>query len=119
MSLFCSCPRCRAARSATRRDLAGAGRPRSTILTESERERVRGALRIHGQAMLNRLERRDFLNYSAYSHDGRLPGYLVEFSIVLAEEEVAASWLDYGLRALMTVFPHWVGQDGGWARVCG
>lgn len=86
------------------------------ILTEEEREEMHQALRIHGQAMLGRLQRRDFLNYSAYSHDGRLPGYLVEFSIVLAEEEVAQSWLDYGLRALMTVFPHWAGQDGGWAE---
>jgi hypothetical protein len=69
-----------------------------------------------GDQMLARLERRDFLNKSAYSHDGRLPGYLLEFSIVLAEEERAQVWLDYALRALLTVFPHWGGKDGGWAE---
>ena len=70
----------------------------------------------HGNAMLERLKRRDFLNFSAYSHDGRLPGYLVEFSIALAEEPVSEEWLDYALRALLTVFPHWAGSEGGWAE---
>lgn len=86
------------------------------LLTPAEREAVKQMLIAHGNAMLERLERRDFLNYSAYSHDGRLPGYLVEFSIALAEEPVARRWLDYALRALLTVFPHWAGADGGWAE---
>ena len=86
------------------------------ILTEEEREAVRQMLLARGDQMLARMERRDFLNKSAYSHDGRLPGYLVEFSIVLAEEERAQVWMDYAMRALLTVFPHWGGKDGGWAE---
>ncbi len=86
------------------------------ILTEEERSAVKQMLLDRGDQMLARLERRDFLYKSAYSHDGRLPGYLVEFSIVLAEEERAQVWMDYAMRALMTVFPHWGGKDGGWAE---
>jgi hypothetical protein len=86
------------------------------ILTEEERESVRQMLLARGDQMLARMERRDFLNKSAYSHDGRLPGYLVEFSIVLAEEERAQIWMDYAMRTLLTVFPHWGGKDGGWAE---
>jgi len=86
------------------------------LLTEEERQAVRSMLIDHGNSMLARLQRRDFLNYAAYSHDGRLPGYLLEFSIVLAEEPVAEEWMDYAMRALLTVFPHWAGSDGGWAE---
>jgi hypothetical protein len=86
------------------------------LFTDYERLAVRQMLLARGDQMLARLERRDFLNKSAYSHDGRLPGYLVEVSIVLAEEERAQKWLDYAMRALLTVFPHWGGADGGWAE---
>ncbi len=86
------------------------------LLTEDERKAVTEMLLARGDQMLARLERRDFLNKSAYSHDGRLPGYLLEFSIVLAEEERAQVWMDYAMRTLLTVFPHWGGKDGGWAE---
>jgi hypothetical protein len=86
------------------------------LFTDDERMAVRQMLLARGDQMLARLERRDFLNKSAYSHDGRLPGYLVEFSIVLAEEERARVWMDFAMRALLTVFPHWGGADGGWAE---
>ncbi|GAB4195353.1 MAG: alginate lyase [Phycisphaeraceae bacterium] len=86
------------------------------LLTDEERNAVRNMLIDHGNNMLARLQRRDFLNYAAFSHDGRLPGYLVEFSIALAEEPIAEQWMDYAMRALLTVFPHWAGSDGGWAE---
>ena len=86
------------------------------LMTPEEREKVKAMLIAHGNAMLARLEERDFLNKSAYSHDGRLPGYLIEFSIALAEEPVAQEWMDYALRTIMTVFPHWAGAEGGWAE---
>ena len=86
------------------------------LLTPAERSAVKTMLMAHGNAMLDRLKQRDFLNYSAYSHDGRLPGYLIEFSIALAEEPVAEEWMEYALQTLLTVFPHWAGSDGGWAE---
>lgn len=86
------------------------------LLTDRERAAVRAMLIDHGNKMLQRLQRRDYLHTSALSHDGRLPGFLVEFSIALAEEPVAREWMDYAMRTLLTVFPHWGDSDGGWAE---
>ncbi|GIX07027.1 MAG: hypothetical protein KatS3mg115_1430 [Candidatus Poribacteria bacterium] len=87
------------------------------LLSESERETVRRMVLARGNQMLRRLkERHDFLAFPGESHAGRLPGYLCEHAIALAEEPDAERWLDYALRALMTVFPHWGGPDGGWAE---
>ncbi|MHC4167342.1 MAG: DUF4962 domain-containing protein [Planctomycetota bacterium] len=86
------------------------------LLSDSERRAVRRMLLDHGDLMYARLRERDFLNHSGSSHDGRLPGYLIEFSIALAEEPRARDWLDYAVKALLTVYPHWAGEDGGWAE---
>lgn len=86
------------------------------LLSDAERRAVRSMLLNHGDLMYARLRERDFLNHSGSSHDGRLPGYLIEFSIALAEEPRARDWLDYAMRALLTVYPHWAGEDGGWAE---
>ncbi|MBU2884281.1 DUF4962 domain-containing protein [Gilvimarinus agarilyticus] len=86
------------------------------LLTEEERKAVKKMLLARGDQMLNRLKGRDYLNFSIYSHDGRLPGYLMEFAIVLAEEERTVEWLDYALKAWLTVYPHWGGSEGGWAE---
>lgn len=66
--------------------------------------------------MDRRLEQRDYLVNPEESHAGRLPGYLLEHAIALREEPRAEVWLDYALRAMTTVYPHWAGFDGGWAE---
>ncbi len=86
------------------------------LLDDAERDRVRRMLIARADQMLRRLERSDFLARPEESHNGRLPGYLIEHAIVLAEEPRAEAWLDYALRAVLTVFPHWAGADGGWAE---
>ncbi|MCX7819952.1 MAG: heparinase II/III family protein [Kiritimatiellae bacterium] len=86
------------------------------LLDGAERERVRQMLVARADQMLRRLERWDFLARPEESHNGRLPGYLMEHAIALAEEPRAEAWLDYALRAALTVFPHWAGADGGWAE---
>jgi len=86
------------------------------LLDGAERERVRRMLVTRADQMLRRLERSDFLARPEESHNGRLPGYLIEHAIALAEEPRAEAWLDYALRAALTVFPHWAGPDGGWAE---
>jgi hypothetical protein len=86
------------------------------LLTDDERASVRRMLIARASQMLRRLRRMDFLSAPGESHAGRLPGYLCEHAIALAEEPEAVEWLDYALRALCTVFPHWGGQDGGWAE---
>lgn len=86
------------------------------LLSETERARVRQMLIARADQMLRRLTRNDFLARPENSHDGRLPGYLIEHAIALAEEPRARVWLDYAMRAVLTVFPHWAGYDGGWAE---
>ncbi|MBM3889186.1 MAG: DUF4962 domain-containing protein, partial [Verrucomicrobia bacterium] len=86
------------------------------LLTDDERAQVRKTLVARADQMLRRLTRHDFLARPEESHAGRLPGYLMEHAIALAEEPRAQVWLDYALRAALTVFPHWAGGDGGWAE---
>ncbi len=85
-------------------------------MTEAERAEVKAMLLARGDQMLRRLQRRDYLCFPEESHAGRLPGYLIEHAIALAEEPRAAVWLRYALECAMTVFPHWAGYDGGWAE---
>ncbi len=86
------------------------------LLSDDERELVRKMLIARADQMLRRLQRRDYLYRPESSHDGRLPGYLIEHAIALAEEPRAKVWMDYAMRTVLTVFPHWAGRDGGWAE---
>ncbi|MEX0324279.1 MAG: DUF4962 domain-containing protein [Puniceicoccaceae bacterium] len=86
------------------------------LLSPEERKTVRKMLIARADQMLRRLEKRDYLQKPSESHNGRLPGYLIEHAIVLAEEPRAEVWMDYAMRTVMTCFPHWAGSDGGWAE---
>jgi len=86
------------------------------LLDAGERAKAEAMLVARGDQMLRRLQRLDFLSRPESSHDGRLPGYLLEHAIALAEHPRASAWLDYGLKSIFTVFPHWAGRDGGWAE---
>ncbi|MFO7945308.1 MAG: heparinase II/III family protein [Armatimonadota bacterium] len=51
------------------------------------------------------------------SHTGRMIAYIGEQALALhdlAPRDEAEKWLDFSLRAFMTIFPHWGGPDGGW-----
>lgn len=86
------------------------------MLTEPEREKAKQMLIARAEQLMRRLQKSDYLARPEESHNGRLPGYLVEHAIALAEEPRAAAWMDYAMRILMTVYPHWGGHDGGWAE---
>ncbi|MHC4995928.1 MAG: DUF4962 domain-containing protein, partial [Planctomycetota bacterium] len=86
------------------------------LLNADEKRRVEAMLVARADQMLRRLQKRDFLSSPEESHNGRLPGYLVEHAMALAEHPRAEVWLEYGLKSIMTVFPHWAGRDGGWAE---
>ncbi len=86
------------------------------LLNSDERAKAETMLAARADQMLRRLQRRDFLERPESSHDGRLPGYLLEHAIALAEHPRAVVWMDYALKAILTVFPHWAGRDGGWAE---
>jgi len=49
------------------------------------------------------------------SHPGRMIGFAVEGSLILAHEvEDARDWLAYTLEVLWSVYPAWGDHDGGW-----
>jgi len=86
------------------------------LLTEDERKRVEEMMVARADQMVRRLRKQKFLSNPQSSHNGRMPGYLVEHAMALAEHPRAVEWLDFGLKAMLTVHPHWAGQDGGWAQ---
>lgn len=86
------------------------------LLSPDERRQVQKMLIARADQMLRRLEKRDFLARPEESHAGRLPGYMIEHAIALAEQPRAEVWMDYAMRVYLTVFPHWAGKDGGWAE---
>jgi hypothetical protein len=49
------------------------------------------------------------------SHPGRMVGFVVEGSIVLAHDvQEVSDWLDYTLKLLWSTYPAWGKSDGGW-----
>ena len=84
-------------------------------LTEEEREIC---LEVLGKRIrqINEMHRsRPFEARPLSSHPGRMVGFAVEGSIVLAHEiEDAPDWLEYTLQVLWSVYPAWGGHEGGW-----
>jgi len=88
------------------------------VLTTDERKLVHRMVEERAGQTYRRLkDSANYLTYPAESHNGRLISYLSGMSLVLAHEsEHAATWLDYSLKALSTLYPHWGGHEGGWAE---
>ena len=86
------------------------------IFTKDERELVAHMLGARADQMIRRLEKNDYTFRPDGSHDGRLPGFLLEHAIACAEDERAPSWAEYALKIIATNFPHWAGYEGGWAQ---
>lgn len=86
------------------------------LLSEGERAQVAAMLVARADQMIHRLEQNDYTYRPEGSHDGRLPGFLLEHALALAEHPRAAEWAGYALKIIATNFPHWAGQDGGWAQ---
>jgi len=86
-------------------------------LDERERALVLQMCRERAGQTYRRLARRDYLTNPGESHNGRLIAYLTDMSLAMAgEAEEAETWLAYSLKALLTLYPHWAGVDGGWAE---
>jgi len=89
-------------------------------LTEEERDLVRNNCIERARDTYMRVAiNRPFHRRPGSSHDGRLIGYLGEQAIVLvgeAPDEEVKNWITYSIEAFMTVYPHWGGDDGGWAE---
>lgn len=84
-------------------------------LSESERAKC---IEVLGRRIrqVNEMHRsRPFESKPFSSHPGRMIGFAVEGSIILAHDvEDAPQWLEYTLRVLWSVYPAWGRNDGGW-----
>jgi hypothetical protein len=86
-------------------------------LTPEEKKQVLAMCEARAWQTYRRLLNRNYLTYPGESHNGRLIAYLADMALVMAgESDGAETWLDYSLKALTTFYPHWAGQDGGWAE---
>jgi len=84
---------------------------------DGEREIVAKMCRERAGQTYRRLKRHDYLTNPGESHEGRLIAYLTDMALALAGETPDAEvWLDYSLKALTTIYPHWAGVNGGWAE---
>ena len=86
------------------------------LFTEEERTQVATMVGARADQMIRQLEKSDYTYKPEGSHNGRLPGFLLEHAIALAEDPRAVGWVEYALKIIGTNFPHWAGSDGGWAQ---
>ena len=86
------------------------------LLSDHERNLVATMVGARADQMIRRLERSDYTFKPEGSHNGRLPGFLLEHAVALVEDERAAGWAEYALKIIATNFPHWAGHEGGWAQ---
>lgn len=87
--------------------------------TQAEREKMETWMVAMGNNLLQRMsaQKRDFFFYSGESHDGRVPPYLINFALCLANHPAQASqWMNFAIKASLTVYPQWASEDGGWAE---
>lgn len=89
------------------------------LYDERERAWIAATLRQHARQIYEHMVETDFLAQPGNSHSGRLPGYLGEIALVLADvlpREETERYLDYALEIYGSIFPHYGGRDGGWAE---
>jgi hypothetical protein len=86
------------------------------LFTDDERTKVATMVGARADQMIRQLEKSDYTYKPEGSHNGRLPGFLLEHAIALAEDPRAVDWAEYALKIIGTNFPHWAGSDGGWAQ---
>jgi len=86
-------------------------------LSDRERAKVLTMCEARAWQAYRRLFRCNYLACPGESHNGRLIVYLAEMAIVMAgESDGAETWFEYALKALTTLYPHWGGNEGGWAE---
>jgi len=86
---------------------------------DDEREYVERTLVQYTRQTYDRLRDGGFFRNPATSHLARLPGYLGEQVLLLTDrldDGEAEEMLQYALDVFNTFYPHWGGEDGGWAE---
>ncbi len=91
------------------------------LMSERERKFAAGVVAAYALQCERRLEGLDFIANPGSSHAGRLPAYLGEAALVLADSGVVAKdvcmrWLTYAADVYGGIFPYYGTSDGGWAE---
>ena len=85
------------------------------LLSDEDREKITGVMRIRGQDCFNHLRQRQHLWRPYGSHRNRAWHWLGELAIAFhGDFEETAMWLDYVMTILGTAYPVWSDSDGGW-----
>ncbi len=86
-------------------------------LEPGEREKVLASMTERGNQVLRTLEEEDFLTHPYGNHSGRAIAFLGTAGLAfLGDIPEAEQWLDYVLRAELTSYPSFGGDDGGWSQ---
>lgn len=86
-------------------------------LTPEERRKVLASMTERGNQVLRVLEKEDFLSHPFGNHSGRAIAFLGTAGLsFLGDIPEAEQWLDYVLRAELTSYPSFGGDDGGWSQ---
>ncbi|MCC6264249.1 MAG: DUF4962 domain-containing protein, partial [Bryobacterales bacterium] len=86
-------------------------------LTPEERRKVLASMTERGNQVLRVLEKEDFLSHPFGNHSGRAIAFLGTAGLAfLGDIPEAEQWLDYVLRAELTSYPSFGGDDGGWSQ---
>jgi len=91
------------------------------LLSEEERKFAAGVVMAYGYQCERLLSGIDFIANPGNSHAGRLPAYLGEAALVLADSgvlpaDVCRRWLRYAAEVYGGIFPYFGTPDGGWAE---
>lgn len=86
-------------------------------LTPEERAKFLASMTERGNQVLRILEKQDFLSHPYNNHSGRAIAFLGTAGLAfLGDIPEAEHWLDYVVRAYLTSYPSWGGDDGGWSQ---
>ncbi len=86
-------------------------------LTPEERRKVLASMTERGNQVLRTLVKEDFLSHPFGNHSGRAIAFLGTAGLAfLGDIPEAEQWLDYVLRAELTSYPSFGGDDGGWSQ---
>jgi hypothetical protein len=85
-------------------------------LSEEEKKKCKEVLAARMRQINHKVHRNRPMETQPFSsHPGRMIGFVVEGSIVLAHDEPeVADWLDYTMKLLWSIYPAWGFAEGGW-----
>jgi Domain of unknown function (DUF4962)/Heparinase II/III-like protein len=85
------------------------------MLSDADRAKVIGVMRVRGQDCFDSLRGRSHLWRPYSSHHNRAWHWLGEVAVAFhGDIPEAEQWLDYAMTVMYTAYPVWSDEDGGW-----